>query len=68
MRCSPETPFDPIGPVIKGNSDENLRKDGGADTKGVHLHMMPQAGIVAAAANEIRHAPSILNQYSNLAR
>jgi hypothetical protein len=43
MRRSSETPFDPVGPVVKGNPDENPRQDSGDDPETVHLGVTPKS-------------------------
>ena len=55
MRRGPKTPLDPIGPVIKSNSDEHPRKNCSDDPEGVHLRMVPKARVVLAWT-DVRHA------------
>jgi hypothetical protein len=50
MRRSSETPFDPVGPVVKGNPDENPRQDSGDDPEAVHLGVTPKSRKVPVLA------------------
>jgi hypothetical protein len=50
MRRSSETPFDPVGPVVKGNPDENPRQDSGDDPETVHLGVTPKSRKVPVLA------------------
>jgi hypothetical protein len=42
MRRGPQAPFDPVGPVVKSNSNENPRQDSGNDPETVHLGVTPK--------------------------
>jgi len=50
MRRSSETPFDPVGPVVKRNSDENPRQGSGDDAETVHLGVSPKSRKVPVLA------------------
>ena len=50
MRRSSETPFDPVGPVVKRNSDENPRQGSGDDAETVHLGVSPRSRKVPVLA------------------